>query len=450
VSAIRSWAARVAGGDGSLAAALRRLRLGATWSVAGAFFNQGSTLLLGIMIANVLGRDAYGSLAIVLSTSMMVSGFAQFGLGLTITRAIAGARADGRAAGAAFSFAIAIATVSAVLAAIATAIFADAVAARLASQPQLGSLILLVTPAIACNAVNAVLTAALSGLGSFRYSAISGIAGGAVYIVGGAAGAVAWDLRGAIVAIDLAAVIQTAVLVLLVRREGHAQGIVFSAWPSRDERAKLLHFAIPSATAGIIISPGMWLVTTILARTHGGLREVALLAAAVSLRALVLFVPHLVNGVAVTLLNHARGIEDERAYRATFWMNLGAVTTLAGMGAGAVFVLAPSILRLFGPTFSAAIPAVTLMLICSIFDALLVGTAQITHSQGRMWRGLMSMTVPQFVVTVGVTVVTADAWGAVGAAAGFLLGSVVALLGAVGSASTLGLGAVPRGDEAAA
>lgn len=428
--------------------ALRRLQSAATWQMSGAIFNQGSTLLLGIVIANLLGREAYGSFAVVLSTIMMVSGVAQFGLPLTITRSVAELRArDPRGAAGAVALCLAAACAAGVLSTVATALLSDVIAARVAAQPQLAPLLLLAAPAILLTVVSGLLTAVLAGLEHFRYAAISGIVGGTIYLVLGTAAASRWQLPGAVVGITITAAAQCLLLAYLVRRETRAQGMLFDSWPRRAERAKLLRFAIPAATAGLVAAPAFWILTTQVARGRDGLTQVALLSAANSIRLMVLFVPHLVNGVAFSLLNNARGSRDGAAYRATFWANLAGVTAVATAGAGVAYLLAPYILRVFGPAFSEALPAVGLILLAVIPEAAGVCIAQIALAHGRMWQALLLMTVPMYAVTIGVSSFLSPRWGAAGASAAVLAGNVVGMLAAMALAWSLGLSPVQLQEQ---
>jgi O-antigen/teichoic acid export membrane protein len=420
--------------------ALRRLRSAAAWQVSGAIFNQGSTLLLGIVIANLLGREAYGSFAVVLSTIMMVGGVAQFGLPLTITRSIAELRVrDPHGAAGALALCLTAAAVAGLLCTLLTALLSDVIAARVASQPQLAPLLLLAAPAILLTVVNGVLTAVLAGLEHFRYAAISGIVGGTIYLVLGTAAASRWQLQGAVIGVVATAAAQCLLLLYLVRRETHAQALTFESWPRSVERARLLRFAIPAATAGLVAAPALWILTTQVARGNDGLTQVALFSAANSIRLMVLFVPHLVNGVAFSLLNNARGAEDGGAYRATFWANLAGVTIVASAGAGVAYLLAPYILRLFGPSFSDALPAVGLILLAVIPEAAGVCVAQIALAHGRMWQALLLMTLPMYAVTIGVSSFLSPRWGAAGASGAVLAGNSVGMLAAVALAWRLGL-----------
>lgn len=433
-----------------VAAVMRRLHTATAWQLAGAVFNQGSTLLLGIVIANVLGREAYGSFAVVLTTILMLSGGAALGIPWTMTRAIAERRAHDRS-GAAGVLALGIAaTVGAgAVAALLALLLKDPIAERIVEQPQLALLIALGAPMIFFSMLNGILNAGLAGLEHFRYAAIGGIAGGTAYLALGAAGAMRLNLPGVFIGITSAAIIQSAVLALMLRRQTREHQLHFTQWPSQGERHGLLHLAIPAAVSGVLVTPALWIITSLIARQENGLTAVALFSAANTIRLLVMFVPHLVNGVTFSLLNHARGAADARTYRAMFWTNLGTVTALTAGGAIVATLLAPYILRLFGASFVEATPIVRVLLLAVIPEALAVSAAQIIHAHGKMWRALITMTLPQFATSILVTALLVGKRGAMAAAIGILIGNVVGLIAAAASAYSLGLAPAARGEVAA-
>ena len=59
---------------------------GMFWSVAGALSSRVVGLLASIIVARILGKSGFGELGFVQSTTNMYMTFAQFGLGMTVTR----------------------------------------------------------------------------------------------------------------------------------------------------------------------------------------------------------------------------------------------------------------------------------------------------------------------------------------------------------------------------
>ena len=76
--------------------AFERLRQGIQWSALGTIINQGSTFIVSVIAARILGRETFGGYAIVLSTIVTLSNIAQLGMGYTTTKFVAELRETDR------------------------------------------------------------------------------------------------------------------------------------------------------------------------------------------------------------------------------------------------------------------------------------------------------------------------------------------------------------------
>ena len=66
-----------------------RFQTGVAFNLVGTFFNQGSTFVVNIVVANLLGRQIFGEYAIVQNTLVAVSVFVQLGIGYVATKYVA-------------------------------------------------------------------------------------------------------------------------------------------------------------------------------------------------------------------------------------------------------------------------------------------------------------------------------------------------------------------------
>jgi O-antigen/teichoic acid export membrane protein len=438
VSRVRRWSALPV---------VRRLGSGTTWQLVGAVFNQGSTFALGLVVANLLGRESYGSFALVLTTIMTIGSVMQLGIPQTTVRYVAAERAHdraraGRLLGAAFSAAL----VSGLAGGAVVAIFATPLAVHVLEQPAVARLLAIAAPAVFFFVLSAVFTAGLNALERFSIIARAGVVAGTVYLALGALAAYFWGATGAVGSVAVSFLVQSALLGWHVRRETRADEIDPGALPLAAERAELVHYALPAAISGVIVAPAMWAVTALVARGSDGLTQVALYAAAMTIRTMVMFVPHLVNAVAFSMLNNARGARDAHAYRATFWLNLLSVTAITGAGAASLWFLSPWLLALFGKSFADARPVVGILLAACVLEAVAVTLAQVTFAHGRMWRSFAALSLPPCITMVAVAALLAPSQGASGGAWGVLAGFAVGAVAAAISAATLGL--VPSTPEA--
>ena len=65
-----------------------RLITGVGWNLVATVFNQGSTFVIAILAARILGRLAFGEYAMVVSTLVTVTGFAQLATGYTASECV--------------------------------------------------------------------------------------------------------------------------------------------------------------------------------------------------------------------------------------------------------------------------------------------------------------------------------------------------------------------------
>ncbi len=154
----------------------RRLARGGTWSLVAAAFGLGSTLIVSIIAARVLGADDYGRLVIVNATTGMLGVFAGLGMGLTATKAVAEFR-ERDAARLARILALLgrMVLLSGALASGLLLIAAPLIAGSALGQPELTPLIQLAAVQLLLNELAGVQTGILAGFEHFRSIAIVAI-----------------------------------------------------------------------------------------------------------------------------------------------------------------------------------------------------------------------------------------------------------------------------------
>ena len=65
------------------------MQAGVGFNLIGAAFNQGSTLVVNIVVANLLGREAFGQYTMVLATLATLATLGQLSMGYTATKHVA-------------------------------------------------------------------------------------------------------------------------------------------------------------------------------------------------------------------------------------------------------------------------------------------------------------------------------------------------------------------------
>lgn len=368
----------------------------AMWNVAAAGFTQGATFLTSILVANLLGREVFGQYSIVQSTALTVVGIAQVATGLTATRFVAELRSTDRVrAGRILGLCSIVSLVSGVMATVILGVSAGWLASDILIVPQAANGLLIAAAFVLFSVMNAYQTGALAGLESYRTLAKLGVMTGVVQVAATVMLASVWGLEGALLGLVLASALRWLLHARAIKDEAATFGIHVTRRGMRQEKSLLLKFVLPGALSGVTTLPAIWLANAFLVRQSGGVAELALFAAANNLRILVLFVPNLVNGVGISLINSQLAVADQHNYSKVFWANLYLTGAAAILGALLVAALGPILLGLFGKEFVSGTRVLFVLLAATVLEGIALGPYQIIQSQGRMWLSLLLIAVPR-------------------------------------------------------
>jgi len=423
----------------------RRLQTGFLWNVIAAVFNQGSTLALGLLVSNLLGRERFGMYALLQSTMLLFANIAQFAMGITTTKYLAEFRSsDKPRAARIFAASLSIAAFAGVAASVIAWAAASRIADGILHRPELASLIRIGAPAIAFIVLAGVCSGALAGFENFRSIGRCGVISGIIYIGAGAIGAMRWGVAGVIASIVISSAIQAAILLALALREAKRQGVTPGVQAFREifiEAPLMTSFAFPAALAGFSTVPTLWLVNAVLARAANGMAEVALFTAANWVRLMVMFIPYLISTVGSSVLNNYRGLGDDAGYRKTFWVNFAAVTLTTVAAAAAIMVASPLVMRAFGRDFVEGRGALIIIIAVTLPEAIGLAFFQIVQARGRMWGSLLCIALPRDSSIIISCLLLVPRYGAVGACLSFLIGATIGLAGNLLLVRSLGISA---------
>jgi O-antigen/teichoic acid export membrane protein len=428
----------------------RRFVSGVAWSGAAAVFNQGSTFAVNVLVANLLGKEIFGRYAIVQTTLMTAGNLAQLALGYLATKYVAELRArEPVRAGGIITLCLLLAAVSGLLGGLTLLGTAPLLASTFLRAPAVRIQLAVAAAAVPCVAISGCASGILAGLEKFRAAGSAAVVAGIAYTVLGAGGAWLGGLTGGVVGLVLAYAVQTAALLTIALRAIRETGLSLSVRSALSERAAIVRFALPATLGSMSTLPALWLAAAVVARQAGGLSEVAIYSAANSLRVLVLFVPGVVNGVGISLLNHQRGLNDPPRLRRVFIANLLAVSGSAALGILVVGVAGPLILQLYGKSFSNGYDTLLILLGSTISESLAMALYQIMLANERLWASLLTVVVPRDATVVLLTYVLAPSLGARGMAIAYAAAWTLALLSIIVWARRIGLGNVSASNRKA-
>lgn len=405
----------------------RSLGPNAAWVTLGTVFTQGSTLLSNITIANLLGKTTFGEFVIVLSTVQAAAAFASFGLAYTITRYMAEFRhTDLRRASALLNLFSRLSWIAAVAAAVVLALCSSGLAGSVLNAPFLGQSLLLAALATVFIIRNGFLIGALSGLEAFKTVGTVGIMSGCLYLSLTAVGASIGGVPGAVVGMCFSHALQCIVLSYALRQEKRRQQFTRVVASFTSERALLFKFALPGSLSALSTVPALYAVQALLTHSPRGFADVAVYGAGLNLQTMVLFVPIMLNGVAMAWINRTQATHGEAAYRSAFRANVGVTLVTVSAALVTVALLGPLLLRLYGRDFTNGYATLALLLLATVPEALTTALNQSLQARERMWEAFFAINVPRDVVIVLVAWSLVPRYGAVGGAAAYLTGRLVA------------------------
>jgi O-antigen/teichoic acid export membrane protein len=417
-----------------------RFQTGITFNLIGAVFNQGSTLVVNVILANLLGRQTFGKYAMVQSTVLTLALIAQIGTGYTATKYVAEFRSTNRdRAGRVLAMLSIFSVIGAGLTAITLLFVAPWLADTVLKAPELGPTLAIGAGVLLFAALNGLLVGALAGLEGYRSLAIALAWSGVAYLFICTGLAVRGGLNGAVAGLALSGLAQFILLAVALRRECSLQGIKLRYAGIAQEWAIIFNFALPGALTGFTSAPALWLASIFLVRQPNGYSQVATYSASFSLMTAVLFLPTTANNVGMSIINYHKGAGDKRDYQRSFWINLTVTSSLMILGVAVASGLGPELLRLFGKNFKDGYPTLLILLLAAVPQGLAVALYQMIQSQAKMWLSFIAVALPRDTLIVVLAHFLITSYGARGVAFAYAISWTVALVVIAGIVFRIGL-----------
>jgi O-antigen/teichoic acid export membrane protein len=387
------------------AAIVRRLARGVAWNTLGGVIAQGGSFLGSIVLARVLGKQAFGEFAMVQSTVVALSSLAGLGLGVTATKYVSQYRSTeparvGRILG-----------LSSLVALAAAICFSIGFVWVMPSMALGAVYVLFIT-------LNGYQSGALCAFESFGAIARMGAVYGLANVLLSWWFAVRWGLPGAILSQGAGVLLLWMLYQIALNRECAAAGIRVDYRGAWQERPILFAFSIPAAACGMVASVAAWWCNTILVR-NAGYAELAIFSAAGSMRSMILFLPALVARVATPVMNRMAAEGDHPGFRRIFWTTVAVNGGIALLLAGVLAVAGSRVLSLFGKDFGGSTPMILLLLGSVVLEVVAVNLFQALFTAGRLWLNLGIICCWTMVLAV-VTASATPRYGSAGLALAYL------------------------------
>jgi O-antigen/teichoic acid export membrane protein len=406
---------------------VRRLLEGSLWSAIALAFSQGSTVAGNVAAARILPREGFGAYAAALATVQLGSALLISGLGYMATKYVAELRSTDRTrAGSILGTCLGAAWMMALVGAGGLILTAPRLASWAFGRPELGELLRLAAPALFFTTGNLGVMGALAGLSGFRAIGRLGVWSGLLYISMVVCGLVVAGERGAVLGIGAAAAVQSGLGFGMVLVEARRQGVKLRLGLAGPDRGIWRRFGLPGALSGLTAAPAIWLIQAAISRAPNGLVELGGYLVASNLMGVVLLAPAILNNVGTTILNERRGANDAGGFRLLFRDNLRMTVMVVLGGLVVVGVGGPLLLTGFGRGFRASYPVLLTLLAATVPESLTIALNQVLQVRAKMWHALLAINLPRDLLMPLVAWQLAPVHGALGGAAAYLAGRLLA------------------------
>lgn len=373
-------------------------------------------LISSVVAARILGKAGYGELGIIQTTIIMFGVLAGMGLGATTTRYVAQYRlTDPERASAIISMSRIISWITSIIMAIALLATAPWLASHSLNAPSLSPSLRLGALLLLFGGINGAQTGALTGFEAFRSVALIGVGSGLASLILMTLGAFLGGVPGALGGLIVSLAGTCAANWYFLGQEMNRAKIPPHPQHPWSELKTLWIFSLPAMLLSMLVIPGNWLSTAVLARQPGGYAELGCYSVAAQWRNLIIIIPTALGGAVFPMLADLYGKGDTAGYKKTVWANLISTSTVAGLGALAVGLLSPFIVRAYGHEFSDASQVIILMAISGFLIALNSVAGNVIMSQGKIWIGCVFCSL-LVAILIGTSYLMVPRFGAVGLA----------------------------------
>ena len=383
-----------------------QLLRGGWWVTLASILSRGAMFLASIMVARLVGKEAFGLYILVWATAASGAIFAGFALPAAGCKFLAQFRGtDPDRAGRIAASLLVLAPALAALAGVVYFFLAHVLAERVFEKPEITLLLASSAIALVGRSVDILFAAVLIGLGALRTLAIVRLAACAGVLAMTYLLTARWALPGAVWAINIssawsAVLAMTATLFALRHKRIR---ILWRQW--RSEVGTLARFSGPLYLVNILTFPLMWVGIAMLARQPGGALAIASFGIGNRLRDLALFVPANLALASLALLPKSYATDCRRRFTDDVAQHLRLVMGASLALLVGITALTSLLLRvLYGADYAVASTTTVaqVLVISSIATAMIHMIVQVFRSADRVWTTVLMFAVSGTVYLAGV------------------------------------------------
>ena len=352
-----------------------------TWAVIGSAVSKCAAMVVGIIIARLLGVDAFGEYGMVTSTLVYIAVFSTFGLGSTANRYIALCKRDDyRAIINIIRNSISITLITSAI----MAVLLFTCASLITDEPHLVSILRYTALIVIFNAINTTQLGLLSGLKQFRTIAVINAISGVATLILGIGLTYYFKLIGAVGTLFATTMLQCILNQIAIAR--YLNKIRGNSTAESDDSSatisKLFKFSLPIAIQECVYASASW-IRVIMIATLAGYDELGLYTATNQCHLIIIFIPGVLRNVILSHLSSSLNDHDRHKQTFSTMIKINLVSTI--LPAVAIALCSPIIEQIYGDSFVGLAPIIVVTAVLSIFESVCDIYVQEFISRGYNW-----------------------------------------------------------------
>jgi O-antigen/teichoic acid export membrane protein len=406
----------------------KRIVSGTFWLVVGNGFGKVFTFIAMVLVARILGKEAFGEFGLVRSTASMFVAFSSFGMGLTATKYIAellhtDKERTGRIIGLTYVFTF----FTSLIVAIAFYLISPWLCETQLGKPELTNIIQWGAILLFLMAFMGTQVAVMTGFQDFRGLAIvTGIVGMLslpIYV----GGAYWFGMFGSVVAVMLCIVLNIATNSLFIYKNIKKYKIRYEFSKGYKELSVLWNLNLPITIFSILFLVTDWLVLMMLRLQPDGTTELGIFYAAQNIQIAFFFLPTLLGTVFFPNLCSLGGVNQKGRYWVVVRKGIALQTVIALITVLPMILFSGFLMRLNGNEFADNNLILIIFGILGVMNVLYHVVWQILVDQKKMWN-IVIFEVSEIIVKIILSHLFLEIqWGAIGIVTAIIAGRFVCL-----------------------
>jgi O-antigen/teichoic acid export membrane protein len=331
------------------------------WALFGNSFNKIINLLIGIVIANLLGSDEYGQYGMIKSTLIYLSVFSTFGLGITGTKYIAKYSSENPSVvNGVYRDITTITLYTSAFIALIVLIFANPIAVFV-NAPWMTNIFRISSIAIVFNAINNTQVGQLGGFKKYKMISNNQIFTAIFNCIIGLSFTYLWGLKGAVIAICLTYIFNFLINERLLRK-------IRSEYPTAPKsfsmKKEMIYFSLPIALQEGLQSIAGWATIAVLVKLSS-YSELGIYSASSQWIAAISFIPHVLRNVTLSHLSDSNS-DHKKIIKIMLLVNFS-VTIVMFL---AIFLFSGLIARGYGESFKGLNTVLSILTFSSVIGCM--------------------------------------------------------------------------------